>query len=139
MSTAPSNSAPKTPEQFLKPMSPPKKSDSLKQTMLELSVAMAKGKSQENRGFPESKGKELKRPTLKVGPSRDTTIADSVEHLIEDISLSSDKELWVFVRRKRQHPTKGNGNGRKQWSMRAHLPKKTSHGRGSCCCLEQGL
>src|SRR5882724_7556060 len=33
MSTAPSNSAPKTPEQSPKPASPPKKSDSLKQTM----------------------------------------------------------------------------------------------------------
>jgi len=40
MSTAPSNSAPKTPEQSLKPMSPPKKSDNLKQTMLILSAAM---------------------------------------------------------------------------------------------------
>jgi len=40
MSTAPSNSTPKNPEQSLKPTSPPKKSDSLKQTTLVLSVAM---------------------------------------------------------------------------------------------------
>jgi len=36
---------------------------------------------------------------------------DSAEHLVEDISSSSDKELWELVKRKRPCPARGNGNG----------------------------
>jgi len=56
------------------------------------------------------KGKDMKRPTPKAGPSRDMTIADSVEHILEDDSLSSEKELWEIVRRKRPCLTQSDGN-----------------------------
>jgi len=75
------------------PTSPLKKRKNLKQTTLVLSAAMvgdnknvlapskgdfqAKGKPPKKRGFPESKGKETKRPGPKSGPSRDTTVVDS--------------------------------------------------------------
>jgi len=69
-----------------------------------------KGKATKKLGIPCVQGKRTKRPTPKAGPSRDTTITDSVEHLLEDDSSSSEKELWEIVRRKRPHPIQGDGD-----------------------------
>jgi len=65
---------------------------------------------QKNRGFPGPKGKEPKRPTPKAGPSKDATMEDSEEHLVEEISSSSDKGIWEVVKRKRPCPIRVDGS-----------------------------
>jgi len=60
---------------------------------------------------------------------------DSEECLVEDISSSSDKEIWEIVNRKRLHPVREDGNGEELVEL-AH-PPKTGYSHGSGCCFEQ--
>jgi len=94
-----------------------------------------KGKPQRRRDYPVSKGKETKGPKLKAGPSRDTTIMDSVKHWLEDCSSSSEKGEWAIIRRKRSHPVQGDEDK----ELEGLPTKKSSYGPGSCGCLEQRL
>ena len=98
-----------------------------------------KAKSQKNREFPISKGKELKRPTSKASPSTITTIMDSEEHIVKDISLSSDKEMWEVVKRKRPHPVRDDGNGEELVELDGPPTKKLATAEAVAAALNKGF
>jgi len=53
--------------------------------------------------------------------------------------LSSDKELWEFVRRKRPCPTKGNGNGEGSVEHEGPPAKKPAMAEAVAAALNKGF
>ena len=81
----------------------------------------------------------MKGSTLKAGPSRDTTITDSVEHQLEDCSSCSEKSEWEIVRRKRPCPVQGDEDEEVLVELEGPPTKKVATAEAVMAALNKGF
>ena len=62
-----------------------------------------------------------------------------MEHLVKEISSSSDKEMWEFVKRKRPHPAKGDGNEEESVEHEGPPTKKSATAKAVAAALNKGF